>query len=93
MAAGQPGPIGFQIVQTLSDDAYAPVGVQHNQTLEFSPTGMCLCDQQRLGTFAERYRLAPSGACLVRPDGHVAWHVAAVAAGDVERAPSSILGD
>ncbi|MFG2988391.1 FAD-dependent monooxygenase [Streptomyces sp. NPDC048257] len=46
--AGDPGPIGFVVVDTLADAHYAPTGNHHDETLDISPTGMRLCDQQQL---------------------------------------------
>ncbi|MFJ2131519.1 FAD-dependent monooxygenase [Streptomyces sp. NPDC087845] len=46
--AGDPGPIGFVVVDTLADEHYVPTGNHHDETLDISPTGMRLCDQQRL---------------------------------------------
>ncbi|OAR26380.1 hypothetical protein A8W25_13255 [Streptomyces sp. ERV7] len=47
-AAGDPGPIGFVVVDTLADEHYVPTGNHHDETLDISPTGMRLCDQQQL---------------------------------------------
>ncbi|MER7822919.1 FAD-dependent monooxygenase [Streptomyces sp. NPDC096097] len=46
--AGDPGPIGFVVVNTLADPHYVPTGNHVDETLEISPTGMRLCDQQQL---------------------------------------------
>ncbi|MEU6309690.1 FAD-dependent monooxygenase [Streptomyces sp. NPDC047014] len=46
--AGDPGPIGFVVVDTLADEHYVPTGNHDDETLGISPTGMRLCDQQRL---------------------------------------------
>ncbi|MFJ9818109.1 FAD-dependent monooxygenase [Streptomyces sp. NPDC101151] len=46
--AGDPGPIGFVVVDTLSDEHYQPTGDHQDETLAISPTGMRLCDQQLL---------------------------------------------
>lgn len=46
--AGDPGPIGFVVVDTLADEHYVPTGNHQDETLDISPTGMRLCDQQQL---------------------------------------------
>ncbi|MGW2050972.1 FAD-dependent monooxygenase [Streptomyces sp. NPDC001858] len=46
--AGDPGPIGFVVTDTLADAHYQPTGDHEDETLEISPTGMRLCDQQLL---------------------------------------------
>ncbi|NEB11272.1 hypothetical protein G3I32_20935 [Streptomyces coelicoflavus] len=46
--AGDPGPIGFVVADTLADEHYVPTGDHHDETLDISPTGMRLCDQQQL---------------------------------------------
>jgi putative polyketide hydroxylase len=47
------------------------------------------------GRFCSAYGLSPAGACLVRPDGFVAWRAQAAeqdTAGSVERALRAISG-
>lgn len=46
--AGDPGPIGFVVADTLADEHYQPTGDHQDETLAISPTGMRLCDQQLL---------------------------------------------
>jgi putative polyketide hydroxylase len=38
------------------------------------------------GRFAEAFGLSPSGAVIVRPDGHVAWR----AVGDIAASPDTV---
>lgn len=46
-AVSEPGPIGFVVAKRLDAD-YVPTGEHRDETLELSPTGMRLCDQQAL---------------------------------------------
>ncbi|MFI1989726.1 FAD-dependent monooxygenase [Actinoplanes sp. NPDC020271] len=47
-AIGEPGPMGFVLVDTLMDDHYGLMGDGRDETRDVSPTGMWLCDQQLL---------------------------------------------
>ena len=52
-----------------------------------------LDDEQ--GTWAQLYGIAPDGAVLVRPDGHVAWRSAAAVTNpraELARALQAVLG-
>jgi 2-polyprenyl-6-methoxyphenol hydroxylase-like FAD-dependent oxidoreductase len=60
--------------------------------LEVEQVGATLVDPD--GEFADAYGISPSGAVIVRPDGHVAWRAGrdiAASTETVERAMSSLL--